>query len=88
MAAVRFLTAVARSVHHGLFGSADVLKQICENIIVPNLQLREEDEELFESNYVDYIRCGPLFFFFCLSTCVKCRELIKTHASTICAAMC
>lgn len=56
MAAVRFLTAVARSVHHGLFGSADVLKQICENIVVPNLQLREEDEELFESNYVDYIR--------------------------------
>ena len=29
MAATRFLTTVARSVHHALFRGADVLKQVC-----------------------------------------------------------
>jgi hypothetical protein len=30
--------------------------QICENIVIPNLRLRDEDEECFEFNYVEYIR--------------------------------
>ena len=29
---------------------------MCESIIIPNLQFREDDEELFESNHVEYIR--------------------------------
>lgn len=56
MAAIRFLTVVSKSVHHKLFGSPDVLRQICENVVAPNLALREEDEELFEMNFVEYIR--------------------------------
>jgi hypothetical protein len=39
MAAIKFLTTVARSVHHALFNDANVLKQICESIIIPNLQV-------------------------------------------------
>jgi hypothetical protein len=40
MAATRFLTTVARSVHHGLFAAEGVLKQICESIVLPNLRVR------------------------------------------------
>ena len=53
---VRFLTTVANSVHHRLFAGGDTLRQVCESIVIPNLQFREDDEELFESNHVEYIR--------------------------------
>ncbi|GBG00626.1 exportin, partial [Raphidocelis subcapitata] len=42
MAATRFLTTVARSVHHTLFAEAAVLKQICESIVLPNLKVLPE----------------------------------------------
>ncbi|XP_072985086.1 exportin-2 [Typha latifolia] len=54
--AIRFLTTVSTSVHHALFGSPEVLGQICTSIVFPNIRLRDEDEELFEMNYVEYIR--------------------------------
>ncbi|XP_010267582.1 PREDICTED: exportin-2 [Nelumbo nucifera] len=54
--ATKFLTTVSTSVHHTLFSSPDVLKQICQSIVIPNVRLREEDEELFEMNYVEFIR--------------------------------
>lgn len=54
--AIKFLTTVSTSVHHGLFGSPEVLPQICQSVIFPNIRVREEDEELFEMNYVEYIR--------------------------------
>ncbi|KIZ00248.1 putative Exportin-2 [Monoraphidium neglectum] len=56
MAATRFLTTVARSVHHKLFAEAAVLQQVCESIVLPNLMVREDDEEMFEMNPVEYIR--------------------------------
>jgi exportin-2 (importin alpha re-exporter) len=30
--------------------------QICEGIVIPNVSFREDDEEAFEGNYVEYIR--------------------------------
>ncbi|KAK1272184.1 Exportin-2 [Acorus gramineus] len=54
--AIRFLTKVSTSVHHSLFSSPDVLGPICTGIVVPNVRMREEDEEMFESNYVEYVR--------------------------------
>jgi exportin-2 (importin alpha re-exporter) len=30
--------------------------QICEGIVIPNVRFREEDEEAFEGNYVEYLR--------------------------------
>lgn len=56
MAAITFLTTVVRSVHHAIFSDLNVLKQICEGIIVPNVKLREQDMELFELNWVEYVR--------------------------------
>ncbi|XP_047053663.1 exportin-2-like [Lolium rigidum] len=54
--AIRFLTTVAESVHHALFGTPDAMKQICDSVVVPNLRLRDEDEESFEVNWVEYVR--------------------------------
>jgi exportin-2 (importin alpha re-exporter) len=54
--AIRFLTTVAESVHHALFGSPEAMKQICDSVVVPNLRLRDDDEELFEGNWVEYVR--------------------------------
>ncbi|XP_066329040.1 exportin-2-like [Miscanthus floridulus] len=54
--AIRFLTTVAESVHHALFGTPEAMKQICDSVVVPNLRLRDEDEELFEGNWVEYVR--------------------------------
>lgn len=54
--ATAFLTAVARSVHFALFGDAGALRQVCEGIVVPNLRLRDDDVEMFEMNWVEYVR--------------------------------
>ena len=56
MAAIRFLTTVARGVHHGLFRSEGVLREVCERIVLPNLRMTEELQEVFEGNFVEYIR--------------------------------
>ena len=37
--AIRFLTTVSLSVHHNLFSSAEVLQNVCERIVSPNVQL-------------------------------------------------
>ncbi|CAL9170699.1 unnamed protein product, partial [Musa hybrid cultivar] len=54
--AIKFLTTVSTSVHHSLFSSPEVLQRICSSIVFPNIRLRDEDEELFEINYIEYIR--------------------------------
>ncbi|KAK4397261.1 Exportin-2 [Sesamum angolense] len=54
--AIKFLTTVSMSVHHTLFARDDILQQICQSIVIPNVMLRDEDEELFEMNYVEFIR--------------------------------
>lgn len=53
---IKFLTTVARSPDHTLFKDPSALAQVCNSIVVPNIQLREEDKELFEDNAVEYIR--------------------------------
>ncbi|XP_057454837.1 exportin-2 [Lotus japonicus] len=54
--AIRFLTTVSTSVHHALFAGDGVIPQICQGIVIPNVRLREDDEELFEMNYIEFIR--------------------------------
>ena len=56
MSAISFLTTVARSVHFTLFAGEDILKQVCQGVVIPNIQLREGDIELFEMNWVEYVR--------------------------------
>ncbi|KAL7125678.1 hypothetical protein ABFS83_14G132800 [Erythranthe nasuta] len=54
--AIKFLTTVSTSVHHTLFARDDILQQISQSVVIPNVMLRDEDEELFEMNYVEFIR--------------------------------
>lgn len=55
--ALEFLTTVAGiSTHAQQFNNADVLGQVTEKVVVPNLSLRESDIELFEDEPIEFIR--------------------------------
>lgn len=54
--AIKFLTTVSTSVHHALFSGDEILQQIVRSIVLPNVMLRDEDEELFDMNFVEFIR--------------------------------
>ncbi|KAI9822267.1 MAG: importin-alpha export receptor [Thelocarpon impressellum] len=55
--ALHFLTAVTHVQEHAQnFNSEQVLGQVVESVILPNLTLRESDEELFEDEPIEFIR--------------------------------
>lgn len=55
--AIQFLASVAdRQQYKSLFEEPSTLASICEKIIVPNMEMREIDVELFEDNPEEYIR--------------------------------
>ncbi len=55
--AIQFLASVAdRQQYKGLFEDAAILGSICEKIIIPNIEMRECDVELFEDNAEEFIR--------------------------------
>jgi len=55
--AIRFLSAVAdRLQFKHLFEEAGVLDSLCSKVIIPNMQFRESDEEMFHDNSEEYIR--------------------------------
>lgn len=52
-----FMTAVARvPKYFELFNNESAMNNIAEQIILPNVTLRESDEELFEDDPIEYIR--------------------------------
>ncbi|CAI9109891.1 OLC1v1009814C1 [Oldenlandia corymbosa var. corymbosa] len=54
--AMKFLCKVSTSAHHHpLFGRDNVLQQIVEGVIIPNVMLRNEEGELFDMNPVEFI---------------------------------
>ena len=55
--ALHFLTAVASTKEHSeSFNNQDVLTQLVEKVILPNVALRESDIELFEDEPIEFIR--------------------------------
>ncbi|XP_001606668.1 exportin-2 [Nasonia vitripennis] len=55
--ALTFLATVAdRSQYKHIFEDPTTLSSICENVIIPNMEFRESDNELFEDNPEEYIR--------------------------------
>ena len=54
--ALQFLTSVAGTSHGASFNNQAVLIQIIEKVILPNLTLRDSDEELFEDEPIEFIR--------------------------------
>lgn len=54
---LQFLTAVAHiGAHARTFNNEQVLGQVVENVILPNLTLRDSDIELFEDEPIEFIR--------------------------------
>ena len=55
--ALQFLTAVTSSVEHAqAFNNDSTLNQVVENVLIPNLTLRDSDMELFEDEPIEFIR--------------------------------
>lgn len=55
--ALHFLTSVASMPEHApSFQAEETLGQIIEKVILPNVSLRESDEELFEDEPIEFIR--------------------------------
>ncbi|XP_050506211.1 exportin-2 [Diabrotica virgifera virgifera] len=55
--ALQFLSSVAERVQYRhLFEDNNVLSSICEKVIIPNMEFRVSDEELFEDNPEEYTR--------------------------------
>jgi len=55
--AIQFLASVADRPHYkNLFEDPTVLSSICEKVIVPNMEMRECDVEMFEDNAEEFIR--------------------------------
>lgn len=55
--ALEFLASISeRPSYKNLFEEEATMKTICENVIVPNMQFREADEEMFEDNPEEYLR--------------------------------
>ena len=55
--ALHFLTAVASTKEHAeAFNSEEVLTQIVEKVVLPNVSLRESDLEMFEDEPIEFIR--------------------------------
>lgn len=55
--ALHFLTAIASTREHSeIFNNTDVLTQIVEKVILPNVALRESDIEMFEDEPIEFIR--------------------------------
>lgn len=55
--AIGFLSAVVRMGNQReLFQAESTLEQFCTAIILPNIELRDIDEEIFEDNPMEYIR--------------------------------
>lgn len=55
--ALEFLTTVASIREHAEnFNNAEVLGQVTEKVVIPNLSLRESDIETFEDEPIEYIR--------------------------------
>ncbi|OQS02111.1 exportin-2 [Thraustotheca clavata] len=54
---MKFLRSVAlQGINNNLFENEEVLSELCNSIVVRNLELRESDVELFEDNPLEYIR--------------------------------
>lgn len=54
--AMSFLSTIARSVFHTLFGSEETLRNVCENVAFRNIRFTEQDQDMFDYEPLDYIR--------------------------------
>eukprot|EP00696_Hemimastix_kukwesjijk_P002672 gnl/Hemi2/13284_TR4554_c0_g1_i1.p1 gnl/Hemi2/13284_TR4554_c0_g1~~gnl/Hemi2/13284_TR4554_c0_g1_i1.p1 ORF type:complete len:950 (+),score=365.35 gnl/Hemi2/13284_TR4554_c0_g1_i1:155-3004(+) len=56
VAGMNFLATLCKGVHSPLFAGADTQQNILEKVLVPNMKIRNADEEMFMDNPQEYIR--------------------------------
>ena len=56
IAAMDFLAATAQSFKHTVFQDQQTLHTVCNQIILPNIRIRQSDVEMFEDEPEEYIR--------------------------------
>eukprot|EP01060_Flectonema_neradi_P016129 TRINITY_DN2271_c1_g1_i3.p1 TRINITY_DN2271_c1_g1~~TRINITY_DN2271_c1_g1_i3.p1 ORF type:complete len:684 (+),score=130.55 TRINITY_DN2271_c1_g1_i3:1689-3740(+) len=56
IAAMDFLAATAQSFKHTVFQDPQILHTVCNQIILPNIRIRQLDVEMFEDEPEEYIR--------------------------------
>ncbi|CAB4300668.1 unnamed protein product [Prunus armeniaca] len=56
LTAINFLTTLSTSMDHNLFAGHLMITQICQDIVIPIVRLRDKDEELFKVNYIEFIK--------------------------------
>ncbi|WWD17783.1 hypothetical protein CI109_102225 [Kwoniella shandongensis] len=55
--ALRFLSVVVKMGNHkAMFQAPETLRAFCEKIILPNMAIRQHEEEMFEDDPMEYIR--------------------------------
>lgn len=55
--ALQFLSVVAERPHYkNIFENPEILARICDKVVIPNLDIRPSDEEIFEDSPEEYIR--------------------------------
>ncbi|XP_068140757.1 exportin-2 [Drosophila tropicalis] len=55
--ALQFLSGVAERKHNqSIFENPEILARICDKVVIPNLDIRPSDEELFEDSPDEYIK--------------------------------
>ncbi|KAH8308305.1 hypothetical protein KR059_010228 [Drosophila kikkawai] len=54
---LQFLSVVAERKHYqSIFENPEILARICDKVVIPNLDIRPSDEEIFEDSPEEYIR--------------------------------
>jgi len=51
-----FLTTIASGVNFQMFGDEKIMHDICKSIVIPNMEVTDQDEDNFDENPIEYIR--------------------------------
>eukprot|EP01061_Rhynchopus_euleeides_P013332 TRINITY_DN232_c0_g2_i5.p1 TRINITY_DN232_c0_g2~~TRINITY_DN232_c0_g2_i5.p1 ORF type:complete len:1444 (+),score=584.74 TRINITY_DN232_c0_g2_i5:69-4400(+) len=56
IASMDFLSACARGIYHTVFQNPGILSTVCDNIVLPNIKVRDVDVVMFEDDPEEYIQ--------------------------------
>eukprot|EP01012_Entosiphon_sulcatum_P005405 TRINITY_DN1239_c0_g1_i1.p1 TRINITY_DN1239_c0_g1~~TRINITY_DN1239_c0_g1_i1.p1 ORF type:complete len:965 (-),score=254.06 TRINITY_DN1239_c0_g1_i1:306-3176(-) len=56
IAAMEFMTAITKTIHHAILADPEKQRVICEKIIIPSIELRDSDVEMFHNDPTEYIQ--------------------------------
>ncbi|CAL8123776.1 unnamed protein product [Prunus armeniaca] len=72
LTAINFLTTLSTSMDHNLFAGHLMITHICQDIVIPIVRLRDEDEELFKIRTLTNCYNSDPFVYWNKMECVLC----------------